>query len=51
MFETVTYAFAQSDLMGKFIVVVLLFASVYVWCLMINKIFDMHEINKSCRQN
>ncbi|NLZ63299.1 MAG: MotA/TolQ/ExbB proton channel family protein [Lentisphaerae bacterium] len=50
MFETVTYAFLQSDLMGKLIVIGLLITSVYVWCLMICKAFDMYEINKSCRQ-
>jgi len=50
MFETVIYAFVQSDLMGKLIVLGLLFASVYVWCLMISKAFDMFEINKACRQ-
>lgn len=50
MFETLTYAFVQSDVMGKSIVVLLLSASVYVWCLMISKAFDMYELNKSCRQ-
>ncbi len=49
MFETVTYAFVQSDWMGKLIVVGLLVASVYVWCLMINKAFEMRAINKACR--
>ncbi|MFA6929943.1 MAG: MotA/TolQ/ExbB proton channel family protein [Lentisphaeria bacterium] len=50
MIETVLYAFAQSDRMGQFIVLLLFGVSTGAWCIMTQKFFSLREILKSCQQ-
>ena len=50
MLDTVIYAFVQSDLMGQIIVIALVGFSMYAWCIMLQKFFDLQEIRKSCQQ-
>lgn len=50
MIDTVIYAFVQSDLMGQLIVIGLLVISTYAWCVMLQKIFALTEIRRSCKQ-
>lgn len=50
MFETLWYGFSQSDITGKGIVVILMGISAIAWCIMINKLFIITEINRSRRR-
>ncbi len=50
MIETLIYAFWQSDRMGQGIVLVLLLASAYAWCLMMHKISSLLEIRRQCNK-
>ncbi|MFA6816365.1 MAG: MotA/TolQ/ExbB proton channel family protein [Lentisphaeria bacterium] len=50
MFETIKYAFYQSDGMGKAIVLLLLFLSLYAWYLMIQKISSVWQLRSGTRK-
>ena len=50
LFETLKYAFFQSDQVGKGIVILLFFMSLYAWGLMLDKGFGVLAVRKSCKK-
>ncbi len=50
LFEILKYAFFQSDLVGKAIVILLFVMSLYAWGLMLDKGFGVMAVRKSCKK-